>query len=184
MTALRLGLSMLPLLTLVTALSMAGPSAAVEPASLEGKPAPDISLPATSVPGKSGGEVLNLSDLKGKTVVLYFYPKAMTSGCTVESCGYRDLADQFGQANAVVIGISTDKLDAQKQFIDKEHLNFPLIADADKKAAQAYGVLSSRGYAKRFTFVIDKDGTVRKVYDVKDVKMHPHDVLEYVQGMK
>jgi peroxiredoxin Q/BCP len=184
MTALRLGLFMLPLLTLLIALSIAGPAPALEPRSLEGKPAPDISLPATSVPGKTGGEVLNLSDLKGKTVVLYFYPKALTSGCTIESCGFRDLADQFSQANAVVIGISTDKLDAQKQFIDKERLNFPLIADADKKAAHAYGVLSSGGYAKRFTFVIDKEGTVRKVYDVKDVHKHPHQVLEYVQAMK
>jgi peroxiredoxin Q/BCP len=72
----------------------------------------------------------------------------------------------------------------QEQFTEKEHLNFPLFADDAKKAAQAYGVLSPKGYAKRFTFVIDKDGVVRKVYQVKNVDTHPREVLAYVEAMK
>jgi peroxiredoxin Q/BCP len=81
----------------------------------------------------------------------------------------------------VVIGISTDPLDKQQSFTEKEKLNFPLYADADKKAAEAYGVLHPRGFAQRVTFVIDKKGGVRKVYHVKDVKKHPEEVLNYVK---
>jgi thioredoxin-dependent peroxiredoxin len=81
----------------------------------------------------------------------------------------------------VIIGISIDKLEDQQRFTEKENLNFPLYADADKKAAEAYGVLSARGFANRETFVIDKKGTVRKVYTVKDVKKHPQEVLDYVK---
>src|SRR5205085_9150373 len=94
-----------------------------------GTAAPDINLPATQVekvlPDAKGAKTLKLSDLKGKkNVVLYFYPKAMTPGCTVESCGFRDLADKFADLDTVVIGISTDKLEDQQKFTDKEKLNF------------------------------------------------------------
>jgi len=82
----------------------------------------------------------------------------------------------------VVLGISVDKLEDQQRFTEKEKLNFPLFADADKKAAEAYGVLSPKGYAMRETFVIDKKGTVRKIYTVKDIKNHPQEVLDFVKG--
>ena len=116
-------------------------------------------------------------------MVLYFYPKAMTSGCTVESCGFRDVADQFAKLDTVVIGISTDKLDAQQQFTDKEKLNFPLMADADKSASQAFGVLSraNPNMASRYTFVIDKEGIIRKVYLKVNPQNHPEEVLAYVK---
>ena len=82
------------------------------------------------------------------------------------------------------MGISTDPMSEQEKFTEKEHLNFPLFADAEKTAAQAYGVLSPKGYAKRVTFVIDKDGVVRKVYEVKAIGGHPREVLAYIEAMK
>lgn len=80
-----------------------------------------------------------------------------------------------------MIGVSTDKLEDQEKFTSKENLNFPLLADTYKEAAKAFGVLSSRGFAARVTFVIDKDGVVRKVYQVKDIKNHPDEVLRFVK---
>jgi peroxiredoxin Q/BCP len=166
-----------------------GPPAAADqdPAQLPavGKPAPNIELPATQVgnvlPDKKDGKTLNLKDLRGKNVVLYFYPKAMTPGCTKESCGYRDVKDQFAKLDTVVIGISTDTVEDQQKFTDKEQLNFPLFADADKKVAKEYGVLGPRGVAQRTTFVIDKKGVVRKVYTGVNPTKNPQEVLDYVK---
>ena len=169
---------------LAVALAAAAVVAVVAAPPKEGAPAPDINLPATQVekvlPDAKG--TLKLSDLKGKkNVVLYFYPKAMTSGCTVESCGFRDLADKFAALDTVVVGISTDTLSDQQKFTDKEGLNFPLIADSDKSATKAYGALNARGMASRYTFVIDKQGVVRKEYLQVNPKSHPEEVLKYVK---
>src|SRR5438046_1270533 len=101
----------------------------------EGKPAPAVELPAANIAkvltGKKDGDMLNLKDLKDKNIVLFFYPKAMTSGCTIESCGFRDKVktDDFAKLDTVIIGISTDKVEDQIKFIEKEKLNFPLLAD-------------------------------------------------------
>jgi peroxiredoxin Q/BCP len=153
----------------------------------EGKPAPDISLPAVNaakaVPGKKDGDPIRLKDLKGKNVVLFFYPRAMTPGCTVESCGFRDRVKRFEELDTVVIGISTDTLDKQQQFTEKEKLNFPLFADPDKKVTRQFGALNEeRGAAQRYTYVIDKDGVVRKIYN-KGVtpKTHPDEVLQFIK---
>src|SRR5262249_36762604 len=108
-------------------------------------------------------------------------PKAMTSGCTIESCGFRDVVDKFAALDTVVIGISTDKLEDQQKFTDKEHLNFPLIADSGKEATKAYGALSPRGMASRYTFVIDKQGKIRKVYTTVSPKNHPEEVLTFIK---
>src|ERR1700741_4152566 len=98
----------------------------------EGTPAPDFELQATQIdkilPDKKDAKTLSLKDLKGKTVVLFFYPKAMTRGCTIESCGFRDKAEEFAKENTVVLGISTDTLDDQDKFTKKEKLSFPLLA--------------------------------------------------------
>jgi peroxiredoxin Q/BCP len=174
-----------PLAALIVAGSFGTALAADAPAEA-GKPAPDINLPATQIekalPEAKGAKTLKLSDLKGKkNVVLYFYPKAMTSGCTVESCGFRDLADKFSALDTVVIGISTDNIDAQQKFTDKEKLNFPLIADSDKAATKAYGALSPRGFANRYTFVIDKEGMIRRTYLQVTPKSHPEEVLKFVK---
>ncbi len=152
----------------------------------EGKPAPDFNLPATQIdkvlPDKADAKTLSLKDLRGKNVVLFFYPKAMTPGCTRESCKFRDLSKEFAKLDTVVLGISTDKLDDQAKFTDKEKLNFPLLADADKKVTQDYGVLNpDRGFSFRSTFVIDKKGVVRKIYSKADPDKNPQEVLDYVK---
>ncbi len=151
-----------------------------------GKPAPDFSLLATNtkhvVSRPKEAHKLSLEDLKGKNVVLFFYPKAMTRGCTIESCGFRDKVADFEKLDTVVLGISTDKLDAQQQFTKKEKLSFPLLADPDKKVTKAYGALNSaRGMASRYTFVIDKKGILRKIYTKVSPKDHPDEVLNYVK---
>jgi thioredoxin-dependent peroxiredoxin len=151
-----------------------------------GKPAPPIDLPAANVgkalPGKADAKTLSLADLKGKNVVLYFFPKAMTPGCTRQSCGFRDLSKDFAKYDTVVVGISTDRLAEQNKFTEKESLNFPLLADADKKVAREYGVLSDRGFARRATFVIDKQGIVRKIYPSANADKNPQEVLDYVKN--
>jgi peroxiredoxin Q/BCP len=154
-----------------------------------GKRAPPIDLPAVNVeaalPEKKGAKALRLSDLKGKNVVLFFYPKALTAGCTIESCGFRDRAADFKKRDTVLLGISTDPLAKQDEFAKKNQLNFPLLADADKKVAKAYGVLTDNGFAKRVTFVIDRQGVVRKVYDKVVARDHPAEVLKFVeQGLE
>jgi thioredoxin-dependent peroxiredoxin len=146
-----------------------------------GDAAPDITLKATQIKKAlpdSKADAISLKDLKGKTVVLFWYPKAMTKGCTIESCGFRDLIPEFDKANTVVVGFSPDTLEAQQQFTEKEKLNFPLLADADKKLHAAMGV------QKRSTWVIDKDGNIVKFYDTVTVDKHPKEVLEFVKTLK
>ncbi len=149
------------------------------------KPAPAIDLPATSIgsilPDKKEAKRLTLKDLKGKNVVLFFYPRAMTKGCTIESCGFRDRVEKFAEVNTVILGISTDTLDLQEQFTKKEKLNFPLLADSEKQVTRAYGALNARGSANRYTFVIDDKGILRKVYTKVSPASHPDEVLEFVK---
>ena len=91
------------------------------------------------------------------------------------------MIEQFAQLDTVVIGISTDTIQQQQQFTDKENLNFPLYADSDKHVARAFGVLMPQGYAQRATFVIDKEGIIRKIYPRADASKHPTEVLAYVK---
>jgi peroxiredoxin Q/BCP len=155
----------------------------------EGQTAPDVTLQATQIqkvlPDKKDAKTMSLKDFqgaRGKNVVLFFFPKAMTPGCTVESCGFRDRYDDFAKLDTVIIGISADNLDDQIKFTDKEKLSFPLFADPDKKAIDAFGVLNpDRGLANRYTFVIDKKGVVRKVYTKVSPKAHPDEVLDYIK---
>jgi peroxiredoxin Q/BCP len=151
-----------------------------------GKPAPAINLPATKIesalPDKKDAKTLSLEDFQGKkNVVLFFFPKALTKGCTIESCGFRDKVEKFAKLDTVVIGISTDTLALQEKFTKEHNLNFPLFADTDKKVAKAYGVLSDRGFASRYTYVIDKKGTVRKIYTKVSPANHPDEVLEFIK---
>jgi thioredoxin-dependent peroxiredoxin len=155
----------------------------------EGKPAPDIELEAANIekalPDKKDAKTLTLKAFKGKkNIVLFFYPKAMTPGCTVESCGFRDRIKKFEDVDTVVIGISTDKLADQVKFTEKENLNFPLFADPEKKVTRDFGALNAgRGLAARVTFVIDKNGVVRKIYRTGTVNpsKHPDEVLDYIK---
>ena len=144
----------------------------------EGQPAPDFELPS------DGGETVKLSALRGKQVVLYFYPKDDTPGCTAQACGIRDAYGEFEQAGAVVLGVSPDSEGSHVKFKDKYGLPFTLLADSDHTVAEQYGVWGERTFAgktymgvQRSTFVIDAAGNVKKVmHDVKPAT-HADDVL-------
>jgi peroxiredoxin Q/BCP len=139
----------------------------------EGDVAPQFSLPS------DGGETVRLSDLRGRRVVLYFYPKDDTSGCTKEACGFRDSMAAFEERDAVVLGVSPDPVGSHLRFRDKYELNFPLLADEDHAVAEAYGAWGTKKmYGREYegilrsTFVIGPDGRIEKVY--RNVKPAEH----------
>jgi thioredoxin-dependent peroxiredoxin len=142
-----------------------------------GTEAPDFELP------DQNGEAVSLASFRGKKVVLYFYPKANTPGCTTQACGIRDHQTDFTTAGAVVLGVSPDPVKAVKKFADKQHLNFELLADEDHSVCEAYGVWVEKSMygktywgAKRATFVIDEDGVVRAAFKANP-ETHDADVL-------
>jgi peroxiredoxin Q/BCP len=144
----------------------------------EGDPAPDFEVLDDQ------GKPFRLSDLNGKEVVLYFYPKADTSGCTKEACEFRDAIGKFKRRGVVVIGVSPDKPTAQAKFKAKYDLSFPLLADTDHKIAEAYGVWQEKSlYGKKYmgiartTFVIDRDGRIKKVFEKVKPEGHAEQVL-------
>jgi len=133
----------------------------------EGKPAPDFELTSDS------GDTVKLSSLQGKPVVLYFYPKSDTPGCTRQACGIRDVYGEFESKGAVVLGVSSDKEEAQAKFKAKYELPFPVLADPEHEAGKAYGVEKPDShYFERSTFVIGADGKVVKV--MRNVKPDDH----------
>ena len=138
--------------------------------------APDFTLP------DQHGNAVSLSGLRGKNVVLYFYPKADTPGCTTQACGVRDHRSDYEQADAVVLGVSPDQVERVAMFDDKYGLGFPLLADEDHAVAEAYGVwveksMYGRKYMgnERTTFVIGPDGTIKEIF--RSVKPAEHDEL-------
>jgi peroxiredoxin Q/BCP len=148
-----------------------------------GKPAPNFTLEAANAGdlGKKGTNKLSLKDLRGKNVVLFFFPKAMTPGCTAQCKGFTALRKQYDKLDTVPLGISTDTLAAQEKFTKHDTLDIPLLADPAKKVARAYGVLSALGFANRTTFVIDKKGIVRKIYRGVNARKNPQEALDYVK---
>ena len=145
----------------------------------EGTPAPDFTLTSDE------GESITLSELRGRPVVLYFYPKDDTPGCTTQACGIRDAYGEFERAGAVVLGVSPDDEASHVKFRDKYDLPFPLLADAGHKVADLYGVWGEKKYAGRSymgvfrsTFVIAEDGTVKRVMHNVKPDTHADDVLE------
>lgn len=145
----------------------------------EGDMAPDFEL------ATDGGGSLKLSDLLGKRVVLYFYPKDDTSGCTKQACGFRDNQAALTGKNAIVIGVSPDGVASHDRFRDKYELNFPLLSDPDHSVANAYGAwgkkkMYGREYegVLRSTFVIDADGRIEKVYTKVKAAENARQVLE------
>ena len=150
----------------------------------EGKKAPDFELASSQ-----GGEV-SLKDLRGKTVVLYFYPKDDTPGCTREACAFRDSQAALRKKGVVVLGVSGDSVASHGKFRDKYKLNFPLLSDPDRAVATKYGAWGEKVlYGKktvgmiRSTFVIDAEGVVRKVFPRVKVDGHAEKVLEVVSGL-
>jgi peroxiredoxin Q/BCP len=143
-----------------------------------GDTAPDFTLP------DQHGEELTLSALRGETVVLYFYPRADTPGCTTQACGVRDHREQYDAAGARVIGISPDTVEDVKKFADKFDLDFTLLADADHAVADEYGTWVEKSmYGKKYmgvqraTFVIDAEGKIANVIEKASPKTHDDDVL-------
>ncbi len=143
-----------------------------------GDKAPDFTLKSDT------GESVKLSGLKGRKVVLYFYPKDDTPGCTKEACSFRDGFKEFEKKGAIVLGVSTDSIVSHQKFKEKFHLNFPLLSDEEKKVVNAYGVWKQKSlYGRKFmgiertTFVIDEAGKVKKVFPRVKVDGHYDEVL-------
>jgi peroxiredoxin Q/BCP len=149
-----------------------------------GDSAPDFELP------DQDGQPVRLSDLRGRPVVLYFYPKADTRGCTTQACGVRDHLPDYEEAGAVVLGASPDPVKLVKRFHDKQGLNFTLLADEDHAVTERYGVwveksMYGRKYwgARRSTFIIDPGGRVAHVIPEVSPKTHDEQVLAVLAGM-
>lgn len=143
--------------------------------------------PAFTLPSQEAKPV-SLSDYKGKWVVLYFYPKDQTSGCTIEAHNFQRDLSKYDAMNAVVLGVSLDTVDSHKEFCAKDSLTFKLLADPDRKVVEAYGVpIKSFGpvhYAERDTFLISPDGKIVKEWQVKDIQAHSGEVLAAIEAMK
>jgi len=146
-----------------------------------GKPAPDFEAV------DDRGERMRLKDFRGKNVVLYFYPKDNTPGCTIEARSFNAFLNEFEKRNTVVLGVSTDDVDSHERFRNNCGLEFRLIADPDKEISQAYGALSGfmswLGMAQRVTVLIDKKGIVRHVWDQVSPRRHPEEVLETIDEL-
>lgn len=143
-----------------------------------GDKAPDLAIP------DQDGRPISLKDLKGRAVVLYFYPKDDTPGCTKESCGFRDALASLKKTGAVILGVSNDSQASHQKFIKKYTLPFPLLSDEDKSVSKAYGVYKEKSmYGKKYwgiersTFIIDKDGTLKSIFRKVKVDGHVEEVL-------
>jgi thioredoxin-dependent peroxiredoxin len=145
----------------------------------EGKKAPNFKLK------DQNGKTVSLVDFKGENVVLYFYPKDNTSGCTAEACNFRDEFPKFGKLNAVIIGVSPDSSTSHKKFADKFELPFILLSDEEKKTLEAYGVWKEKSmYGRKYmgversTFIIGEDGKIKKIFRKVKVPGHNKEVME------
>ena len=151
---------------------------------MQGNMAPEVSLP------RDGGETVTLSDLKGRKVVLYFYPRDDTSGCTKEATGFTEAADAFAAAETVVLGVSKDTVAKHEKFRDKHDLGVALLSDADGDVCERYGVWVEKSmYGKthmgieRATFLIDPDGRIARVWRKVKVPGHVAEVLEAARAL-
>ncbi len=150
-----------------------------------GKPAPAFSLPAT------GGQDITLESLKGKKIVLYFYPKDDTSGCTLEAQNFQALRPEFAAADTEIVGVSPDSLKSHDKFRAKYGLHFPLASDEGKSMLEAYGVWVEKSmYGRRYmgvertTVLIDRDGTIAQVWNKVKVPGHVEEVLEAAKSLR
>ncbi len=150
----------------------------------EGTPAPPFTL-ATH----TSDTPISLSDFRGtQSVVLYFYPKDDTPGCTTESCTFRDMQKEFAEAGAAILGVSLDDAESHKAFAEKFRLPFPLLADTDASVSTAYGVYKEKNFygkksmgIERTTFIIDRDGNIAKVFPRVKVDQHGDETLAFLR---
>lgn len=149
-----------------------------------------VRAPAFTLPASDGGKISLKDYADKKNVVLYFYPKDMTSGCTAEACSFRDLKGEFDRAGAVILGVSRDDLKSHEKFIGKERLNFPLLSDEECEILEKYGVWQEKSlYGKKYmgiartTFVIDKKGKIAKIWKNVKVQDHVEEVLLFVKSL-
>ena len=170
------------------------PAKKVAPVKAATKPAPVVLAVGTSAPDftllNQDGKEVKLSSLKGQYVVVYFYPRAMTPGCTVQACGLRDAQLDLKKHGIVVLGLSPDKPAALKKFQEKDHLNFDLLSDLDHSVAAAYGSWGQKQFMGkvfdgilRQSFLLDKEGKVLHVMTKVDTKTHAQDVLKFYQSL-
>ncbi|MCQ6277233.1 thioredoxin-dependent thiol peroxidase [Bacillus sp. V3B] len=149
---------------------------------LTGQLAPDYALPA------SNGQTVQLSDFHGKNVVLYFYPKDMTPGCTTEACDFRDRHEDFSELNTVILGVSPDPIKRHEKFIEKHNLPFLLLADEENELAKAFDVWKlKKNFGKEYmgiersTFILDPEGKIVKEWRKVKVKDHSNEVYTFIQ---
>jgi peroxiredoxin Q/BCP len=165
----------------VLAMSLVTVHAADQPLPNVGQTAPTFTLPSQD------GSQISLDSFRGKWVVLYFYPKDMTKGCTIEAHNFQRDQAKFDAANAVIVGVSVDTPDSHKQFCTKEGLTFRLLADPEHKVVDEYGSLGHFGpmtIANRNTFLIDPKGKIVKVWTKVDPSHHSEEVLAALDGLK
>lgn len=148
-----------------------------------GDNAPQFTLP------DQNSKPVSLNDFKGKQVLVYFYPKAMTPGCTVQACGLRDSMAELNEKGVVVLGISTDKPEKLTRFIEKQHLNFTLLSDEDHAVAEQFGVWGEKKFMgktydglHRISFLIDANGVIEHVFDQFKTSNHHEIVMNYLNG--
>ncbi len=156
----------------------------------EQQPAPDFTLPAVGSDDVVKNGRVQLSALRNHVVVLYFYPRDDTPGCTAEACSFRDANRELQKRGIVVLGVSADSVESHQKFADKYGLPYPLLADTDTTVSQLYGVWKEKNYAgkkymgiNRETFLIDKDGVVRKVWSKVNAAEHAQEVLEAIESL-
>ena len=156
----------------------------------EQQPAPDFTLQAIGSDDVVKNGQVQLSALRNHVVVLYFYPKDDTPGCTAEACSFRDANREMQKRGVVVLGVSADSVESHQKFADKYGLPYPLLADTDTTVSQLYGVWKEKNYAgkkymgiNRETFLIDKDGVVRKVWSKVNAAEHAQEVLEAIESL-
>jgi len=149
----------------------------------EVKKAPDFKLK------DQNEKEISLSDYKGKNVILYFYPKDNTSGCTAEACSFRDDFPKFKKVDAVILGVSPDSVESHKKFVKKYDLNFSLLADENKEVIQKYGVWKEKSmYGRKYmgvertTYIIDPEGKIKKIFRKVKVQGHNEEVMEAVKS--
>lgn len=148
-----------------------------------GDKAPNFTLP------DKDGNLVSLSDFLGKKVVVYFYPKDNTPGCTKQACGFSENIEEFKKNNTVILGISKDSQKAHQNFTEKQNLKITLLSDVERQAIEAYGVWQEKKlYGKvsmgivRTTFVIDENGNIEKIFDKVKAAQNPEETLQYIKG--